>query len=170
MVVIRKELPEDIDAIRYVNEQAFGQKDEAGIVKRLRDANKVVVSLVAVEGDRVVGHILFSPATLETEGSNLEAVALGPIAVLPSHQEKGIGSELMRAGLDECRRVGHGLVFLVGHPDYYPRFGFVRARPAGIDHELEVPEEAWMFLELREGALAGRRGTVRFQPEFQEGA
>jgi len=90
------------------------------------------------------------------------------MAVLPAYQRKGIGGQLARAGLEECRRLGHEIILLVGHPDYYPRFGFVPARSKGIECEFEVPEEAWMILELREGALAGRQGTVRFQPEFKE--
>ena len=168
MVTIRQEIPEDIDAIRYVNEQAFGQKDEANLAGKLRDMDKVILSLVAVEGKQIVGHILFSPVSVETEGVNLEAIALAPMAILPTHQRKGIGSRLVRAGLDECQYLGHKIVFVVGHPDYYPRFGFTLAKREGIDCEFEVPEEAWMVLELREGALAGRRGTVRFQPEFQQ--
>ena len=90
------------------------------------------------------------------------------MAVLPVYQRKGIGSKLVRAGLDEYKRLGHEIVFVLGHPDYYPRFGFALARLKGIDCEYEVPEEAWMVLELWEEALGGRRGIVRFQHEFQE--
>ena len=167
MVLIRREMSEDVGAVRYVNEQAFGQTEEAELVDKLRDVNKVVLSLVAVEGSHVVGHILFSLVTVETEGSDFEAIALAPMAVLPTHQRKGIGSALVRTGLEDCRRLGHEVVFVLGHPDYYPRFGFAPARPRGIDCEFEAPEEAWMVLELQDGALAGRRGKVRFQPEFQ---
>jgi putative acetyltransferase len=115
-----------------------------------------------------VGHIAFSPVMIESEGSNFEAVALAPMAILPAYHGKGIGSQLVLAGLEECRRIGHEIVVVLGHPAYYPRFGFVRAKPKRIDCEFEVPEEAWMILELREGALAGRCGVVRFQPEFRE--
>ena len=90
------------------------------------------------------------------------------MAILPKHQRKGIGSRLVRAGLEECRHLGHEVVVLVGHPDYYPRFGFVPARPKGLECEFEVPDEAWMLLELQQGALAGKTGTVTFQPEFRE--
>jgi putative acetyltransferase len=164
--MIRREIPEDIEAIRHVNEEAFGGKEEADIVDALRKRSATVLSLVATDEGRVIGHILFSPVTIESESSSFPAVALAPMSVLPEYQGKGIGSDLVRAGLDECRAMGHELVVLVGHADYYPRFGFVPARERGIECEFEVPDEAWMLLELREGALGGRKGTVKFQAEF----
>lgn len=170
MTIVRAERAADLDAIRRVNEEAFGREVEAHIVERLRKRGALTVSLVAVENGEVVGHIAFSPVTIESGPSSFEAMGLGPIAVLPAHQGKGVGSQLVRAGLDECRRLGYEVVFLVGHAEYYPRFGFVRARPRGIECEVEVPDDAWMVLELREGALAGWQGTARFQREFAEGS
>ncbi len=167
MTTIRRESPEDIDAVRHVNRQAFGAEEEPEIVDKLRNKNMVTLSLVAVDGNEIVGHILFSPVTVESDRPDFEAITLAPMAVLPSHQGKGIGSQLVRAGLSECQRLGHELVFVLGHPTYYPRFGFALAGPKGIRCEFEVPEEAWMVVELKEGALAGRKGRVRFQPEFQ---
>jgi putative acetyltransferase len=168
MVTIRAERPEDMDSIGQVNEQAFGQKNEAELVEKLRKRGALTISLVALRDSEVVGHIAFSPVVIESEHSGFGALTLAPIAVLPGYQRQGIGGQLVRAGLEECRRLGHEIVVLVGHPDYYPRFGFVRAKSMGIECEFEVPEEAWMILELREGALARRRGTARFQPEFKE--
>ena len=168
MLTIRQETPKDIDSIRYVNEQAFGQKEEAEIIDKLRKRDVVTLSLVAVQADQIVGHILFSPVTVESENSSFEAITLAPMAVLPEYQRQGIGSQLVQVGLKECYQLGHEVVVVVGHPDYYPRFGFVPAKTKGIDCEFEVTDEAWMVLELREGALAGRKGTVKFQPEFQE--
>jgi len=168
MVSIRPETPKDADSIRYVNEQAFGQISEAAIVDKLRNRNALTASLVATKENEVVGHIAFSPVTIESEYSSFGAVALAPMAVLPSYQRKGIGSQLVRAGLEECRRLGHDIVVVLGHPDYYPRFGFVSAKQRGIDCEFEVPDEAWMILELEEGILGGRSGTVKYQPEFKE--
>jgi len=168
MLTIRQETPEDIDSIRYVNEQAFGQKEEAELVEKLRNRGVLTLSLVAVQKNRVVGHILFSPVTVESDCTSFEAISLAPMAVLPEYQHKGIGSQLVRVGLEECRRLGHEIVVVLGHSDYYPRFGFVTAKPKGIDCEFEAPDEAWMVLELREGALTGRSGTVIFQPEFHE--
>ena len=168
MLTFRRETPKDIDSIRYVNEQAFEQKGEAELIDKLRNRNVVTLSLVAVQDEQIVGHILFSPVTVESEGSRFEAISLAPMAVLLEYQRQGIGSQLVQVGLKECYQLGHEVVVVVGHPDYYPRFGFVPAKTKGIDCEFEVPDEAWMILELREGALAGRKGTVKFQPEFHE--
>ena len=168
MVSIRPETPKDIDSIRYVNEQAFGRIEEGAVVDKLRKRNALTISLVATRDDRVVGHIAFSPVVIESQCSSFEAVALAPLAVLPTHQREGIGSQLVRYGLEECRRLGHEVVVVLGHADYYPRFGFVPAKQRGIDCEFEVADEAWMVIELKEGVLAGKRGTVKYQPEFQE--
>jgi len=168
MLIVRTETPEDEAAIRHVNEEAFGQKEEAKIIEKLRSRGVLTISLVAVQDNEIVGHIAFSPVKIESEHSSFNAIALAPMAVLPAYQRKGIGSQLVRGGLEECRHLGHELIVVLGHPNYYPRFGFTPAKPKGIDCEFEVPDEAWMILELREGALAGRRGKVRFQPEFQE--
>ena len=168
MLTVRAEKPGDEARIRHVNEEAFCGEGEAEIVEKLRNRRVLTLSLVAVWNGEIVGHIAFSPVAVRTESSGFEALALAPMAVLPAHQRKGIGSTLVRAGLEECRRLCHEILFVVGHPDYYPRFGFVPAKPRGLDCEFEVPDEAWMVLELREGALAGRRGTVSFQPEFRE--
>lgn len=168
MLVIRPEKPEDIELIRNIYEQAFGQENESKLVDKLRNRGALTISLVAVRGSEVVGHIAFSPVVVESETSVFTAIALAPMAVLPAYQRRGIGSQLFRDGLEECRRLSQEIVFLVGHWNYYPRFGFVSAKLKGVDCEFEVPEEAWMILELREEALAGRRGTVKFDPEFKE--
>jgi putative acetyltransferase len=128
----------------------------------------LTVSLVAVLDTTIIGHIAFSPVEIASEESSYVALTLAPVAILPAHQNKGIGSKLVAAGLQACRRLGHEIVVLAGHPNYYPRSGFVRAYAKGIECEFEVPDEAWMIAELKQGALAGRRGKVRFQPEFRE--
>jgi putative acetyltransferase len=166
MIAIRKEEPADAPEIRHVVDQAFGQSEEADIVEALRRRGAVTLFLVAVRDDRVIGHILFSPVTIESERSGFEAIGLGPMAVLPTYQNQGIGSQLARRALQECRDAGHEIVVVLGHPAYYPRFGFVPAIPLGIRWELETSEGAFMVLELRDGALAGRTGVVRYQPEF----
>lgn len=168
IMIIRSEQPGDIDSIRSVVELAFGQPDEARLVDALRENGKFTLSLVAVRNDRVVGHILFTPVTIESDGQSFAAIGLAPLAVLPELQSQGIGSALTRAGLDELRRAGHQSVVVLGHPEYYPRFGFAPASRYGIKSEYDVADENFMIMELREGALVGRAGTVRYQPEFND--
>lgn len=168
MLSIRPEEPEDIDAIRYVNELAFAQKTEAEIVNRLRDRGAVTLSLVCRQDCHRGQGYGFKVSRFRFDCHRAEENVPYYSILQDSNQRKGIGSRLVRDGLKECRHLGHEIVVVLGHPDYYPRFGFVPAGPGGIDCEFEVPEEAWMILELRQGALAGRKGRVRFQPEFGE--
>lgn len=165
-MTIRRETPEDANPVRRVNELAFGRPNEAGLVDALRGSVDAV-SLVAVVGDDVVGHVLFTSVRI-VDGNQRTTVAigLGPLAVLPEHQRRGIGSALVRAGLDACRRLGHAVVVVLGHPAYYQRFGFVPARPKGIQYEHVVPSEAFQVMELRTGAVARSGGVVRYRPEF----
>lgn len=168
MLTIRQEIPEERASIHYVNQEAFGRNQEADLVDKLRKRGVLTVSLVAVQETAVVGYIAFSPVEIASEKSSFGALTLAPVAVLPAHQNKGNGSQLVIAGLEECHRLGHEIIVLAGHPNYYPRFGFVPAYAKGIECEFEVPDEAWMIVELKQGALEGRQGKVRFQPEFKE--
>lgn len=165
-MVIRAETPNDVAAIRLVNRPAFGREDEGALVDALREAGAVICSLVAEDAEQVVGHALYSPATLDDDGRLTAVAALGPVAVLPDRQRRGIGAALIRAGLDICREQGYGLAIVLGHSTYYPRFGFRPSRPLGIRWEHDAPEEAFMVMELRPGALDGARGVVRYRPEF----
>jgi putative acetyltransferase len=166
MLTVRAETPADREAVRRVNERAFGREAEADLVDALREGARPHVSLVAEEGGRVVGHVFFSPVLVESGAGSWEACALGPMGVLPEFQGRGVGSELVRRGLEECRRAGREVVFVLGHADYYPRFGFRPAAPRGLRSEYPVPEEVFMVAELRAGALAGRTGLVKYGPEF----
>lgn len=173
MIIVRDESEADVPAVRQLNELAFGQPQEASLVEALRAAAHPHVSLVAVESGEVVGHIFFSPVSIEPEESvSPKAVnapmsmGLAPMAVLPQHQRRGIGSQLVREGLQACRRLGCGVVVVLGHPEYYPRFGFVPASRKGLRCEYDVPDEVFMATELMPGALDGVRGLVKYHPEF----
>ena len=156
-----------MSAVRQVNEEAFGQKDEARLVDALCHYGSSILSLFAIIKDQVVGHILFSPVTIESEKASFRGIGLGPMAVRPAWQSKGIGSELVNAGLEECRNSGHEIVVVLGHPDFYPRFGFAPASKFGIRWEREVPDDVFIVLELRQGALTGRGGIVKYLPKFE---
>ena len=164
---IRHENPEDRQAVRRINELAFGRCNEASLVEALNAAGASVLSLVAVDGRNVVGHIMFSVVTVESASGLSSAIGLAPMAVLPERQKQGIGSMLVRTGLDELRTMGHEAVFVLGHPLYYPGFGFVRASAYRCKWESEAPDEAFMAIELKPGALADKPGVVRFRPEFE---
>jgi len=166
MITIRVEAAEDVDAVWRVNEAAFGRAGEADLVDALRRRGAVILSLVAEQEGEVVGHILFSPVTISDDDKRVTAVGLGPMAVAPGYQRMGIGSQLVEAGLMWLREAGHEVVIVLGHPKYYPRFGFVPASRHGIRWEHDAPEEVFMALSLHPGGLAGVRGIVRYQPEF----
>src|SRR5262249_3955586 len=132
-VLIRPEIADDHEAIRHVNRLAFGQEEEARLVQALRDGGHVRVSLVAEIDCQVVGHILFSDLSIVTESTTIPALALAPMAVLPEVQNQGIGSALVRLGLEVCKEQGHQIVVVVGHPAFYPRFGFSQHLAAKIE-------------------------------------
>ena len=162
---IREERPEDAGTIRAVNLAAFETSVEANLVDALRDQARPIVSLVAEDAGAIVGHILFSPVTL-VHGRNLPMMGLAPMAVVPERQRTGIGSQLVLAGLEHCRREGVAAVVVVGHATYYPRFGFVPGSRFGLACEYDVPDDVFLACELRNGALSGVSGTVRYHPAF----
>ncbi len=166
--LIRPEMSGDIPAIYQVNQLAFKRENEAQLVNRLREENAVVLSLVAICDGRLVGHILFSPVTITNNEFQWQAIGLGPMAVLPEFQKHGIGSALIRAGLDELRKLGHDVVTVLGHPEYYPRFGFKPSKSFGIKWEIDVSEEVFMVAELNIGTLNGRTGIVRYHSAFKD--
>ena len=168
MISIRAEKPEDHESVRRVNELAFGRRNEADLVDALRANAHPYVSLVAIIDEQVVGHIFFSPVSIEAETGAFAAMGLAPMAVLPERQNQGIGSKLVREGLEECKRIGEEIVVVLGHPNYYPRFGFMPASRKGLRSEYDVPDEAFMVAELAEGVLGGRHGLVKYHPEFRK--
>lgn len=166
-MLIRAEEQNDRDAVRAVNISAFETSTEADLVDALRKQAHPTVSLVAVDDKTVIGHILFSPVTLSGR-PDLPIMGLAPMAVRPEHQRRGIGSALVRAGLEQCKLLGFGAVIVLGHPTYYPRFGFVPSTRFGIGCEYDVPEEVFMILELQPGFLQSASGTIRYHPAFNE--
>jgi putative acetyltransferase len=165
-IIVRQENPGDEAAIRRVNEQAFGRPDEAALVEALRHDGALALSLVALLDGEIVGHVAFSPITMEPPGPS-SVVALAPLAVLPERQRKGIGLRLTQAGLEACREAGWDVAIVLGHPAYYPRAGFQRASPHGITCAFDVPDEAFMVVALREGALKTCKGRAHYHPAFQ---
>lgn len=162
---IRLEKEEDKAAVQTVNESAFDSEVEAGLVAVLREQARPVISLVADDGGTIVGHIMFSPVELHGH-PGLMLMGLAPMAVVPGHQRKGIGSALVRKGLEECKRLGFYAVVVLGHPDYYPRFGFLPSTQFGIKSEYDVPEDVFMVRELQSGYLGGSNGTIKYHGAF----
>jgi putative acetyltransferase len=161
-VLVRPELPEDTASIHEVHRCAFPTAGEADLVDALRAAGKARVSLVAVVDSLIVGHILFSPITID--GVEL-GLGLAPVAVLPGQQGKGIGSSLIEEGLAVCRREGVPLVVVLGEPGFYTRFGFRRAGEHGLGNEYGA-DEAFRVAELLPGSIPAAGGLVRYAPEF----
>jgi putative acetyltransferase len=162
---IRAERENDRDAVYAINAAVFATPAEAALVDALREQAQPVISLVAVENGHIVGHIMFSPVSLSA-ASDLKIMGLAPMAVVAQQQHKGIGSALVRAGLERCRQLGFEAVVVLGHAEYYPRFGFVPASRFGIDSEYEVPDEVFMAMELQPGALHGKTGRVKYHFVF----
>ena len=163
-MIIRAERDGDHPAIRVVNEAAFGGREEADLVEVLREQRAVLLSLVAEIDRQVVGHVLFGRMWIDTVTGSVPAVSLAPMAVLPAYQRQGVGSQLIRTGLDLVRGLGEQIVVVVGHPAYYPRFGFSSETAGGLEGPFS--REALMALELTPGSLQAVRGRVRYPAAF----
>lgn len=170
MIAIRSERAKDYTAIRKVVSLAFGRPDEAQLIEAIRASRDFIpeLSLVAVEKDEVVGHVLLSPIAVQTTEGAVPVLALVPLAVHPRFQRRGIGSQLVAQGLEVAKNLGRKAVVVVGHPDFYPRFGFSSARARGLEAPFPVPDEAFMVLELAPGAMDGVGGTLKYPTEFAD--
>jgi len=169
MIEIREETKNDYDEIRLVNNIAFGQTTEGMIVDKLRDSSKEILSLVAAKNDKIIGHILFSPAHIDTNSETIKGIALGPMSVLPEFQNKGIGTMLVKEGLRLIKEMSYPFVVVLGHKKYYPRFGFEPASIYNLKCPWEgVPDEAFMVLLFNDAAIKNINGTIKYRDEFNE--
>ena len=162
MIEIRPEEPGDIEAIRDVNRRAFGQEQEGRIVDALRANGGAVLSLVATQQGQVVGHVMYSPARI----GGVDGAALGPMAVVPEEQGHGIGTKLVEVGNDQLARRGCPLIVVVGHPKFYPRFGFRPGRTYEITCEWDLPDDVFMVLALDATQMARAVGAAVYRAEF----
>ena len=165
MISIREETKSDLEAIRKINELAFGQQDEAILVNKLRKTHTNTISLVAIQNEEIVGHILFSPVTISNDDRQITGMGLGPMAVLPDYQKQNIGSTLVQEGLRRLTEQNCPFVVVLGHPKYYPRFGFVPASKYDVRCEWDVPDEVFMIQVFGESVLSG---LAQYLPEFSE--
>lgn len=163
--MIRQETPEDYESVRRVHCAAFGGNLEAQLVDALRGAKLAIASLVYEEDGAVVGHVLFT----RLDAGGLRVAALAPVAVVPARQRRGIGSSLIRAGIDCCRTAGYDAIVVLGHPQYYPRFGFSAALGRRVRSPYSDHDDAWMAIELLPGALAGIT-EVHYPPAWNIGS
>lgn len=169
-LTLRREKASDFHGIYLVHQAAFRQEAEGRLVEKLRK-NKAYIpelSLVAIQDNLVVGHIIFSKIKISGGQKDYESLTLAPLGVLPEFQNKGIGSLLVREGLKKARELGYRSVIVLGHKNFYPRFGFVPASRWGIESPYEVPDEAFMAIELVPGGLDGISGKVKYDEAFEE--
>ena len=170
-ISIRQEKPEDIAAVFKLNVAAFPQDGEAKLVDALRRNSEVFIpelSLVAVSGNTVVGHILFTRIKIiAADGKEFESLALAPMAVSPEFQRQGIGGLLIQAGLQKAKASGFTSVIVLGHEHYYPKFGFEPTEKWQIKAPFDVPAAVFMGIELEDKALQNKSGTVQYPKEFE---
>jgi len=166
---IRKSTEADRSDIEKIHTTAFGEEEGPEIVELVNGlfddtTAKPILSLVAVEKDQLVGHILYTKAVLKGADTPVSIRLLAPLAVLPEAQAQGVGRKLIEEGLDHLREAGVDLVFVLGHPDYYPRCGFIPAGVLGFEAPYPIPDEhaaAWMVHALREGVIGRVKGKIQ---------
>ncbi len=168
-ITITHEARNYFDEIRTINDKAFHQSQEATLIESLRKLDGFIpeLSLIAFDEDKAIGHILFFPIYIKAKNQKYPTLSLAPMAVLPDYQNKGVGGGLIRHGLVIAKDLGFDSVLVLGHPNYYPKFGFEKASQWNITCPWEVPDEAWMATELTEGALEGNAGMAVFPKEYE---
>lgn len=175
-IIIRQELTDEYNRIEEVVKNAFlneqySDKREHDLVNRIRKSNAFIpqLSLVAVNKENIlVGHILLSKITIRDDDKYVDSLALAPVSVIPEQQKKGIGSQLIHHALKKAKEIGHHSVIVLGHKDYYPKFGFKQAHLWNIQAPFEVPDEVFMALELTENSLGNVQGVVHYSKAFLE--
>jgi len=175
-ITIRKEESFDHNWVIELTEKAFetleiSDHNEGKLVDKLRKAPTFIeeLSLVAEHNGQVVGHILFTPIIIDNGDQQFQSLVLAPVSVLPEFQKMGIGGQLIRGGHQKAKELGFQSAILLGHPEYYPRFGYRPASTWGIKTHYELPsDDVFMAVELTEGALSNVSGMVIFPPEFGE--
>jgi putative acetyltransferase len=165
MLSIRPEEPGDINALDRIHRAAFGREDEGDLVRRLREADQLIISLVATVGEHPVGHIAFSPVSPGIEGCRMEPLGLGPVGVDPEHERRGIASRLVQAGLDEARRLGVPYLAVLGEPHFYGRFGFRAVTSLGLKDPFHA-DAAFQAMALEGGQLPQAGSEIRYAPAF----
>jgi len=165
---IRLEAKEDSSVIREINRKAFQTDAEANLIEALRKSNVPIISLVAECSDIIVGHILFSEVNLDDHCPDIKISGLAPMAILPEYQRKGIGSQLVIEGIKVCLDAGYSAIVVLGHPQFYPRFGFEPSTNFNIQSEFDVPDEVFMIKELTKDALTNCSGTINYHDAFKQ--
>jgi putative acetyltransferase len=165
-IAIRPATPADWPAIVDINDSAFEGTGESALIEAIERSGRPVISLVALADGAPAGHIFFSPVSIQSAGPPIPAAALAPMAVSPRFQRRGIGSQLVDAGLRECASHAYQVVVVVGHPHFYRRFGFTPAASLRLASVYSDAGDAFMALELTDGALRGRTGVVQYPDEF----
>ncbi len=164
-LIIKKEAPADYDSVYEINRLAFNREDEAKLVDQLREKGDSVISLVAVKGTQLVGHILLSRIFIQAGDQKIPSISLAPVAVLPEFQNQGIGSQLIKEGIDIARKKGESTIFVLGHKEYYPKFGFSDELAKNIENPFENKSH-FMALELKPRALNNIKGDVKYAQAF----
>lgn len=175
MITIREEEIEDYEEVENVIEESFKtaeftDNDEHNLVKRLRRSNDYIkeLSLIAEENNKILGHVVLTKAIIKDKNRSVETLALAPLSVLPRYQKSGIGKSLMNKAIEKAKELGYKSIVVLGHESYYPKFGFKKASNYGIKAPFDVPDEAYVILELTPNALNGVNGTVQYSKAFFE--
>ena len=169
MIEIREERREDYQAVRDVNNQAFNQPQEGMIIEKIRESGVEILSLVAIIDNKIVGHIFFSPVRMEEQPTLKDGMGLAPMAVLPDYQQQGIGSKLIKEGIQRLKLKSVPYIIVLGHKDYYPKFGFETASKYGLKCQWDgVPDEAFMVMILDDKMKPKIHGVAKYSDEFDE--